>query len=113
MNAPKTVVVVMRSDGKLMPPNWGAFPDEERQRLAGIAHHLRCARHLSYKQAQRVMMEHYGERRSIGAIHRDVHDYECSYCSAEPSPAPAPPPAATPAPVQRPRRARAEVFSWR
>ena len=121
MNAPKTVVVVMRSDGKLMPPRWWDFPPEERQRLADLAHHLRCGLHLSYKQVQRAMMQRYGERRSIGAIWRDVRDFQCSYCSGEPRPAsattpaaPPPAPATTPPTLaRRPDRVPAEVFEWR
>jgi hypothetical protein len=84
------IVVERHRDGKYYPLDWHDPVPERSQRLRDLAHHLRCGSHLSYKQVQAVMLERFGERRSIGRIWRDVHEFECPYCVPELAPPPRP-----------------------
>lgn len=99
MNTTKVVVVERHADGRLYPPRWWDLPAETVERLAGIAHHLRCKEGLSYRQVVAAMLERYGERRSLGQVHKDVARYECAVCSTAPKP---------PDPAQR-----VQVHQWR
>jgi hypothetical protein len=92
-----TVMVVLRRgrDHKLYPVDL-PLPKAEHDRLVGLSHLMRCGRGLSYRQAQRALAEQLGVRRSLGAIFRDVHHYECAQCIA-PIALP-PPPRARPQP---------------
>ncbi len=92
------VLVKVRSDGKLMPPDWPLTPPEVTARLRDLEHHLHCAGGLSIRQTQAAMLDR-GIRRSIGMIHRDLHQFECPVCSDAPKP---------PDPAQR-----ARVIPWR
>jgi hypothetical protein len=89
MNRP--IIVTRRVDGRLYPPQWPHTPPEVTERLRGLEHHLRCVEHLTFKQVQAAMLERFGERRSIGQIHKDVTRYECPSCAVRPDPPPARP----------------------
>lgn len=66
-------------------------PREELNRMRWLVHHLVCRDGLSLRVAQRVMLESYACRRSMGSICRDLARFECPHCaSQEPSPAPQP-----------------------
>jgi hypothetical protein len=95
------VVVQRYRDGRLYPPRWWAIPPEVNERLRGLAHRLRCAEHLSYRQVQAAMLERFGERRSLGQVWADVHEFECRHCAATPA-------QPTPGPRDRPR-----AYAWR
>jgi hypothetical protein len=84
----KVVVVERHRDGRLFPPDHWHLPPEVSERLRGLAHHLRCVEHLTYKQAQQAMLERFGERRSVGQIWTDVHEFECAHCIPEVAPPP-------------------------
>jgi hypothetical protein len=85
------VVVVQRfRDGRLFPEHWDHLPPAQVERLRGLAHHLRCVEHLSYRQAQQAMLERFGERRSLGQVWTDVHEFECPSCMPELAPPPRP-----------------------
>jgi hypothetical protein len=96
----QVIVVERHGDGKLYPERWWDLPAELAERLRGLEHHLRCVEHLSYRQVQRALLERFGERRSLGQIHADLHEYACCHC--------APQPPKPPDPRQKPR-----VFAWR
>lgn len=98
----KVVVVVRYADGRLYPERWWAIPPEVNERLRVLAHRLRCAEHLTYRAVQAAMLERFGERRSLGQIYADLHEFECPYCSTEPRP---------PQPKDPAQKAR--VFQWR
>jgi hypothetical protein len=95
-----TVLLVTRGkDGKLYRPSQLSEP--ELRRVRGLAHALVHRDGLSVRAAQRVMLESYGVRRSIGAISQDLTRWSCGdKCPTPPAP-PAdpgpPPPAAQPA----------------
>jgi hypothetical protein len=95
------IIVERHRDGKLYPLDWHDPVPEHSQRLRDLAHHLRCVERLSYPKVQAAMLERYGERRSIGRIWRDVHEYECGHCVPELTPP-------QPDSNQRPR-----AFAWR
>jgi hypothetical protein len=97
MNA-KIVVVERHRDGRLFPPRWWDLPPEVSERLRGLAHHLRCVEGLTYKQAQQAMLDRFGERRSVGQIWADVHEFECPHCIP---------------PIAPPPRPRARAIPWR
>ncbi len=74
------VIEVRRGrDGKLYPPRM-PLPRAERNRLRWLAHNLVHRDGLSIWQAQRVMRESHGARRSLGQIHADLHNFECPHC---------------------------------
>lgn len=80
MNA--VVIEVRRgADGKLYPPRM-PLPQAERDRLRVLVHNLVCRDKLSIRQAQRVMREEYGVRRSLGQLHADLHRFECPRCAS-------------------------------
>jgi hypothetical protein len=83
------VVVERHRDGRCFPPRWWALPPEVSERLRGLAHHLRCVEGLSYRQAQQAMLQRFGERRSLGQVWTDVHEFECAHCIPEAAPPPA------------------------
>jgi hypothetical protein len=86
-----TIVVVQRhGDGRLYPPRWWDLPPQVQERLRGLAHHLRCVEHLSYREVQRQMLDRFGERRSLGQVWTDVHEFECPSCIPEVAPPPKP-----------------------
>ena len=93
-----TALVKVTSDGRLYPPSWPHMPPAERQRLRALAHDLHCRQGLSIRATQRAMLERFGERRSVGQIHKDL-TWECPYCSTAPRP---------PDPAQR-----VQVHAWR
>jgi len=66
-------------DGKKYPPG-GDLPPAERNRARKLAHNLICRDKLSIRAAQRVMLEQYAVRRSLGIIHRDLQRFECPSC---------------------------------
>ena len=99
MNA--VIVVVQRhADGKLYPERWWDLPPQVSDRARGLEHALRCGRKLTFREVQRVLLEQYGERRSLGVIHKDIKRYTCRHCTPQP---PAPPD-----PRQQPR-----AYQWR
>lgn len=53
---------------------------EQRKQARWLAHVLVHRDCLSIRRAQRVMAESYGVRRSVGAIARDLADFECPHC---------------------------------
>jgi hypothetical protein len=59
-------------------------PLAERERLRLLAHQLRCARGLSFRQVQAVMREEYGARRSLGQIYADLTRFACERCEGGP-----------------------------
>lgn len=73
------VPVERRRDGKLHPLG-GRLPEPERKRARWLAHNLVHRDGLSIQQAQRVMAESYGLRRSLGSIMRDLQRWECPRC---------------------------------
>lgn len=93
------VELVRGRDHKLYPLGLPR-PAEEHDRLVGLSHVLRCRRELSFRQVQRALLDQFGVRRSLGAIFRDLHRYECDQCAPKP---PAPP---------DPRQ-KARVIAWR
>jgi hypothetical protein len=77
------VVEIQRGrDGKCYPVG-GDLPVADRARAIKMAHNLICRGHLSYRAAQRIMIESYGLRRSIGQLHKDIHGYACRICEPE------------------------------
>jgi hypothetical protein len=95
------LVVERHADGKLYPERWWDLPAATVERVRGLEHALRCGQGLSYREVQRVLLERYGERRSLGVIFKDIRRYECGHCVPELTPPP-------PDPAQRPR-----AFQWR
>jgi hypothetical protein len=52
----------------------------ERARARRLAHDLHCRDRLSVRQVQKIMIERYALRRSLGAIHRDLANFACKIC---------------------------------
>jgi hypothetical protein len=73
------IEVKPRADGKLYPPR--PLSPAERSRIRKLAHNLVHRDRLSIRQAQRAMIEQHGLRRSLGAIHKDLVQYECGVCA--------------------------------
>jgi hypothetical protein len=97
-----TVVLVelaRRADGKLYPAH--PTSEAERDRLRTLVHALVCRDHLSIRAAQQTLRDSYGTRRSVGSIHRDLHQFECDHCAAQPARRPEP----IPGPPRRPPEA--------
>ena len=94
-----SVIVVKRVAGRLYPTTWPNTPPEVTERLRWHVHLLRCKEGLPYRQVVAAMLERFGERRSLGQVWKDVHNYECSRCSTAPKP---------PDPAQR-----IQVHAWR
>lgn len=94
-------LVEVRRDGKLYPPRQRSAA--EVARLRDTEHHLHCRLGLSIRAIQKALLTE-DIRRSIGMIHRDLHQFECPLCSTAPRPAvmPSPDP-----------RQKAQVFAWR
>jgi hypothetical protein len=69
-------------DGKRYPVG-GDLPPDQRNRARWLAHNLVHRDGMSIRAAQRVMLEQYGVRRSIGMIHRDLTSYACRVCDPE------------------------------
>jgi len=67
-------------DGKRYPAG-GDLPPDQRNRARWLAHNLVHRDGMSIRAAQRVMLEQYAMRRSIGMIHRDLVAYECPRCA--------------------------------
>jgi hypothetical protein len=74
------VETVRRRDGKRYPVA-GVLPPAERNRARWLAHNLVHRDRLSIRQAQRVMLEQYAVRRSLGIIARDLQRFECPVCA--------------------------------
>jgi hypothetical protein len=100
MNATKVVVVERHADGRLYPPRWWDLPPQVVEHLRGLEHHLRCVERLSYRQVVAAMLDRFGERRSLGQVWKDVHNYECPSCAPRPALPPDP-------------RQKARVVAWR
>lgn len=76
-----TVIKVRRgADSKLYPAH--PLGEAERARARGLAHAAVCRDGLSVRQAQRVMLEQHGLRRSVGSIARDLKLFTCEYCES-------------------------------
>ncbi len=89
------VETVRGKDSKRYPASLPR-PREELNRLRWLAHHLVCRDGNSIRQAQAIMLASYGVRRSLGALHNDLHRFECPQCAA-PEPPVAPQPQEQPA----------------
>jgi hypothetical protein len=76
------IEVSVGRDGKRYPPG-GDLPPDQRNRARQLAHNLVCRDGLSIRTAQRVMLEQYAVRRSLGIIHRDLTSYACRACDPE------------------------------
>jgi hypothetical protein len=80
----KIIEVQRGRDGKRYPLR--PVPPDETERARRLAHNLVCRDRLSTREAQRVMLEDHGVRRSLGSIHSDLAGFECDHCAAEPEP---------------------------
>jgi hypothetical protein len=89
------VEVTRGADGKKYPADL-PWPRERLNQARWLAHNLVHRDGLTIKAAQRVMLESYALRRSVGAIHKDLRLFECPSCRDE-SPDPAPVAAEQPA----------------
>jgi hypothetical protein len=69
-------------DGKRYPVG-GNLPHKERNRALWLAHNLVHRDRLTIRAAQRVMLEQYGVRRSLGIIHSDLINYVCQVCDPD------------------------------
>jgi hypothetical protein len=76
------IETVRRRDGKRYPVA-GVLPTDQRNRARWLAHNLVHRDRLSIRAAQRVMLERYGVRRSLGIMHRDLTSYACRVCDPE------------------------------
>jgi hypothetical protein len=78
VNSPTVITVKLGHDGRryLHPP----LTESERQRARRLEHALIHRDRLSIREAQRVLLESYGLRRSIGVIFRDLADWSCPSC---------------------------------
>lgn len=74
-----TIVVRRAKDGKDYPLR--PLTRQERGRIRVLTHQLIHRDHLSIRQAQRVMLESYHVRRSVGSIMRDLTGFECPACA--------------------------------
>lgn len=74
------IVVERRKDGKMHPPG-GYLPDADRDRARLLAHYLVRRDRRSLRQAQKIMFEDHGIRRSLGSIHHDLRTFECPECA--------------------------------
>jgi hypothetical protein len=76
------VEVAVGRDGKRYPVG-GDLPPADRNRARWLIHNLHCRDKLPIREAQRVMLEQHGLRRSLGILHRDLAAYECPACAGE------------------------------
>ena len=76
MNSPVVIQVRRGRDGKLYPAGW-VLPEADRERAMALACTLVHRDRMSIRQAQETMLNGYAVRRSIGAIHRDLHRCGC------------------------------------
>jgi hypothetical protein len=76
------IMLEQRRDGRLYPAG-GSLPVPERGRAIRLVHNLVHRDHLTIRAAQRVMLESYGVRRSLGILHRDLTGYACPACCPE------------------------------
>jgi hypothetical protein len=76
------VEVTVGRDGKRYPVG-GDLPADQRNRARKLAHNLVHRDRLSIRAAQRVMLEQYALRRSLGIIHRDLINYVCPVCDPD------------------------------
>jgi hypothetical protein len=112
-----TVVEVRRGkDGKHYPMRM-PIPLADRQRARALAHGLVHRDGCSIRQAQKVMHEQYGLRRSVGIIAYDLREFTCPRCreNSQASPGqPVTPPgtAQEPQPEPVPAREPARVVRW-
>jgi hypothetical protein len=84
------VETVRGRDGKRYPAGL-PLPRAELNRRRHLVHGLVCRDGNSIRRAQAIMLESYGIRRSLGALHKDLAGYECPECADKaPEPAPAP-----------------------
>lgn len=79
------VLVEIRRDGKCYPPVRRTAA--EVAALRALEHGLHCARGLSIRAVQRVLLDKHGIRRSVGMIHYDL-TWQCPYCAPKPPPPP-------------------------
>jgi hypothetical protein len=91
------VEVVRGKDGKRYPAGLPR-PRAELNRLRWMVHGLVCRDGNSIRQAQAIMLQSYGARRSLGALHKDLVNFQCPDCE-EQAPDPAPAPQAGPVPA--------------
>lgn len=78
-DGPVSIDVRVRGlDGRLYPAT--PLTPQERGRAIRLAHRLCHADGWSIRQAQRIMAESHGLRRSVGAISADLRDYLCPAC---------------------------------
>ncbi len=77
------IVVEQRRDGKFYPLG-GVLDPAERNRARWLAHNLCHRDHLSVRTAQKIMIEQYALRRSLGIIHKDLINYQCPACADPP-----------------------------
>lgn len=103
-----TDVRVRGRDNKLYPAV--PAPQAERNRIITLEHNLRCRDHLTFAQVRATLAEQYGVRRSIGAIYRDLHEFECRRCAEDGPGQPAAQP--EPAPEPEPEPVRAHARRW-
>ena len=71
-------LLVTGRDGKTYPAR--KLPRAELNRIRWLSHNLCHRDGLSQREAQRVMRESYGIRRSSGAIAADLVRFECPSC---------------------------------
>jgi hypothetical protein len=69
-------------DGKTYPAGW-TLPEAERRRAAALAHALVHRDRLSIRAAQKIMLESFAVRRSVGSIWGDLRAYTCKICRIE------------------------------
>jgi hypothetical protein len=77
------IELVSRRDGKrypLKPPD-----HQQLNRIRWLEHNLVCRDGLTLRAAQKVMLEQYMVRRSLGAIHNDIQRFECPACEDQPA----------------------------
>jgi hypothetical protein len=78
-----TITLKQRKDGKWYPVG-GSLPPRERNQARWLAHDLVHRDQLSIRQAQRVMLDQHGVRRSLGTIMRDLRLWQCPRCVLDP-----------------------------
>lgn len=69
---------VRGTDGKRYPA--APLPRQELNRRRWMSHHLVHRDQISIRGAQRIMLDRYGIRRSVGSIARDLALWECPHC---------------------------------
>lgn len=78
MNA-VVIELVRGRDGKRYPVT-GNLPPDQRNKARWAAHNLCHRDHHSIRAAQKIMLDQYAIRRSIGSICQDLARFECPSC---------------------------------